>query len=502
MVRNAERERFVQFLSEVARACGLQGIRGDASRTKVNQMMENIRRSTGPEDSKASAETTFVSYEATFPATTEAAQVKTEREEVAQAPSQDTKEFRLRGRSFLCTYNWDFLSKALPDGTPPPATAEELWCMWVAWKEKFEQQRKVTKSSSTLEKSLASDQLDRLHVHWKVDLKDPVDHTSTVAFAFRGVRPDARSTWHDVSTFVTLGAKKKARGASFEEARNRGHFYCWAPKLGTLFVNTNYEPFKDYRVAGRWLEDLWADGKLSHDSYYSLSLRARKGHASRKRDLDVVRTDEASLRIDERIQSVDGALAQLKAPPRDFPQVTKCEDSFLNLAFRWKILMLCADSSSGKSTFAESRLDSPYVLTVEDAQHLDLRGYDYEKNDGVVLDNVNSWAQLLRWRAVLQARNAKSMGGQNATNIHAYPQYLYGVPIIATIDLDTPDAYLVDADSHQKSNWLLQNCEILRLPAGECFYDKTRVPQLSVPNEFSLFAQTVKRRRKAAEENK
>jgi len=32
-------------------------------------------------------------------------------------------EFRLRGKSFLFTWNWDFLGKDLPDGTPPPADA-------------------------------------------------------------------------------------------------------------------------------------------------------------------------------------------------------------------------------------------------------------------------------------------------------------------------------------------------------------------------------------------
>ena len=77
-----------------------------------------------------------------------------------------------------------------------------------------------------------------------------------------------------------------------------------------------------------------------------------------------------------------------------------------------------------KSNFAESSFDSPYVLTVEEAEHLDLKGFSYEKNDGVVLDNVNSFQQLRKWRAVLQARNAKSKGGQNATNMYSYPQYL------------------------------------------------------------------------------
>ena len=32
-------------------------------------------------------------------------------------------EFRLRGKSFLFTWSWDFLGKDLPDGTPSPADA-------------------------------------------------------------------------------------------------------------------------------------------------------------------------------------------------------------------------------------------------------------------------------------------------------------------------------------------------------------------------------------------
>lgn len=67
-----------------------------------------------------------------------------------------------------------------------------------------------------------------------------------------------------------------------------------------------------------------------------------------------------------------------------------------------------------------------------------------EEHDGIVLDNVNSWGQLLAWRAVLQARNTLSKGGQSATNIYAYAQYLYGVAIVATVDWDAPDYHLVE----------------------------------------------------------
>ena len=98
----------------------------------------------------------------------------------------------------------------------------------------------------------------------------------------------------------------------------------------------------------------------------------------------------------------------------------------------------------------------------------------------------------------VQARNAKSKGGQSATNCHAYGQYLFSVPVVATVDLDAPDAYLVDPGSKWQSRWLLANTTVLRLPPGEKFYEESQVPRGVVPNEFPLFAQTVKRRRAQA----
>ena len=204
---------------------------------------------------------------------------------------------------------------------------------------------------------------------------------------------------------------------------------------------------------------------------------------------------EREAAVDCQLADVDGELAKLRAPFRSFPQVDAWEETFLTMRFRWNLLVLVADSASGKSSFAESRFDNPYLLTVEDAEHLDLRGFNNTLHDGLVLDNVNSWGQLLHWRAVLQARNAKSRGGQSATNVYSYVQYLYGVPVVATIDLDAPDAYLVDKESPWRSKWLLKNTTRLSLPAGEAFYNTAAVPTEKLENRFSLFAQTWKRRR-------
>ena len=58
---------------------------------------------------------------------------------------------------------------------------------------------------------------------------------------------------------------------------NRAHFYCWCEKKGSLRRSTNWRPFTEYRVQGQWIEDWWAEDKLSHETYHKLSLRIRKG---------------------------------------------------------------------------------------------------------------------------------------------------------------------------------------------------------------------------------
>ena len=450
--------------------------------------MDAIRAADAPARAKAEAETAFCAYAATFVA------------QPGRAPGgplprpvpEPDENVRLRGKSFLFTYNWDFFHVPLPDGSRHAASTDALWAEWMQWQSLKARTQGVIQSTSTMEESLASPTEHRVHFHWKVNLARPIDERGTRAWAFHGVRPNAQTTW-DVDT--PGAGRKKPRGANVAKASNRGHFYVWAPKKGSLHTESNYLPFRHYRVLGVWVDDLWSDAKLTHASYESLSAQVRVGHAARMRDLEAVRSAEAEARTDQRIREVNTALRKLRAPFRDFPQVTAWETTFLRLDFRWKILALVADSASGKSNFAESRFDTPFIVSVQDAAYLDLKAFDYETHDGLVLDNVNSWAQLRSWRAVLQARNAKSRGGQSATNVHSYVQYIFGVPIIATIDLDAPDPYLVDPQDTRHSRWLLANCVTFRLPPGEAFFNKAAVPQETVPNTFSLFAKTLKRRR-------
>ena len=481
----AETRKFcVQSLRRAGKNCSVPLVRDSASRQRVEEFAQKVFDSDGPEEEKTAARRALEAYLQTWPGEAE------EDEEEGQEEEEQAEQagFRLRGRSFLLTYNWDFWGKLFPDGTAAPSTVAELWSLWREFKKEKKKELQVKKSTSTLEESLKSADAGRVHFHWKVDCLKDFDEPDTKCFAFHGVCPDARRS-------LVTAASKQARGANVAEASNRGHFYCWAPKVGTLRVGTNYAPFDDYRVLGKWLDDLWTDGKLDHKSYEALSVRVRVGHSHRKRELEAVLTAEKEARVTRKMVEVDAELAKLRAPFRNFPEVAAWQETFLWLDFRWKLLVLVADSASGKSSFAESLFDNPCVVTVEDAEHLDLKDFEGEVHDGLVLDNVNTWRQLLSWRAVLQARNAKSKGGKSSTNLYAYAQYLFGVPVVVTVDLEAPDAYLADASSPDRSKWLLKNCVFVRAAAGEFFFDSGKLPKDKVANNFSLYAQTLKRRR-------
>ena len=479
MDAKATRKSLVKQLRAYARLCGAKQVRDDCGRARVSVMFKSIcNKATATQ--KAEAQKVFDAYEVTWnPAKVD--------EEVG--PESTDRKFRLRGKSFLLTYNWDFFGKALPDNTSRSEDVAALWRLWQSWETQKVKDLGVLLRTSTLERSLHSSLPGRVHFHWKVNLEVALDQLGTDGFDFHGVRPDVRAT-----VVAVRSDTQKARGSNLVEASNRAHFYTWVPKKGSLHTATNFKPWENYRVLGKWLDDLWAEEKLTNDVYDNLACRVRVGYASRKRDVEQVRAAERDKRVDETLVAVDRELEKLRAPFRKFPQVAAWEDTFLNLQFRWKVLVVVADSASGKSSFAENLFERPCVVTVEEAENLDLKDFDRDVHDGLVLDNVNSWGQLLRWRAVLQARNAKSKGGQSATNVYSYTQYLFGVPVVATVDLDAPDAFLVDSTSKRASKWLRKSIVRVALERGEAFCD-TSCHRPAVPNNFSLFAKTLKRRR-------
>ena len=95
----SQRKRHVQTLRSVAKICRLELIRDDSSQDRVRAFAAAIEASEAEESQKQKARDAFTAYLATWPA--EPAQPQ-------QGEQQGDGTFRLRGRSFLLTYNWDF----------------------------------------------------------------------------------------------------------------------------------------------------------------------------------------------------------------------------------------------------------------------------------------------------------------------------------------------------------------------------------------------------------
>ena len=159
-VREARRTH-VQHLRRLARECGAPAVRDDAKREKVAEMMDAIRQAVGHSETKATAEAIFLRYGKTFDTLAVAA--------TAEESPVGPPGFRLRGKSFLFTYNWDYLNRDLPDGTPHLASAAVVWNLWREWKARKKRQHKVLQSTSTLEASLDSVIADRVHLHWTLE---------------------------------------------------------------------------------------------------------------------------------------------------------------------------------------------------------------------------------------------------------------------------------------------------------------------------------------------
>ena len=97
------RKRLVQRLRALGRKCGIELIRDSAARDKVQVFAQAIAGSSGAAQDKEAAAAIYLEYEATWPAEEPEADDDGEGEDQEE---QEEPVNRLRGKSFLFTYNW------------------------------------------------------------------------------------------------------------------------------------------------------------------------------------------------------------------------------------------------------------------------------------------------------------------------------------------------------------------------------------------------------------
>ena len=103
------RKAFVQQLRWLVRECGVPLVRDDASRERVVAFTEAILASGATAELKDKVRTLLRKYQATWPSEATALPLQSD-----SPRPVDKGEYRLRGTSFLLTYNWDFLHLPFP----------------------------------------------------------------------------------------------------------------------------------------------------------------------------------------------------------------------------------------------------------------------------------------------------------------------------------------------------------------------------------------------------
>jgi hypothetical protein len=182
------RRQCVRELRALARRCGtVPTERDDVGEGKVLEMVSALGAATLAEDTRQQVEAATQAYLDTFgdvPAVPAPG--------LAQPLAAGRKPFRLRGTSFLLTYNWLFLSRRLPDGTAAPTTHEGLWALWLAWKANKKKELHVTQSTSTMAPT-THEGLWALWLAWKANKKKELhvaQSTSTMEQSLESEDPE------------------------------------------------------------------------------------------------------------------------------------------------------------------------------------------------------------------------------------------------------------------------------------------------------------------------
>ena len=101
-----QRKAQVRALRACARACGVPLVRDDAGQERVAAFAAAIEGSAGPARQKAAARTAYAAYARLRPAQPAAGP-----QDPGPAGRRRAEDFRLRGKSFLLAYNWDFFNE-------------------------------------------------------------------------------------------------------------------------------------------------------------------------------------------------------------------------------------------------------------------------------------------------------------------------------------------------------------------------------------------------------
>ena len=230
-------------------------------------------------------------------------------------------------------------------------------------------------------------------------------------------------------------------GGRGRAAYDRGHCYLQvAGKLGSEAVQTNWVITKDFHPRSAWIMQWNSQGKIG-DAHAVLTqyklltphlatlIFFRKSEESKQQRTDFKRRRVEALKVSFR-------------PFRIVDEVVLWQAAMKEVTARYQFLWLHGPSGKGKTKFALSLYENPFVMSGAIAWH----GFSPMTHNAVIFDDVPEIEQyVLRNKTVFQSSGDAKVHG-SATMCHA-------------VSIDTEQVPLIICDNEPPTqSWVISNC--------------------------------------------
>ena len=337
------------------------------------------------------------------------------------------KEYRIRSAAVLLTYMGVGLSQ---------------WGTFLKFVESSFEEWRGKYWCCTMERCKAGN----IHIHLMLQFKKADDKRLVQQFKFRNISPNASCT-----DICGEGQNSKR----WQESVNRGFFYCFADKIGTvsnsggeMLTAGNYLPCwttstMNYQVLGKWAETLYKQYKITADVYERYLYLCRDGVLARARSLQACREHEAKRQAEGDIAARIKRIRSNPAIYKPFPKVQAAIDWLRQFdcdALRYPILIVLGPSRAGKTEWAKSLFASPLEIKIGSLTFFPdkLREFKRGVTDGLVLDDVRDLQFIVDHQDKLQRKyDCLVEFGSTAGGTCAYRLDLFRIHVVVTINYST-----------------------------------------------------------------
>ena len=295
----------------------------------------------------------------------------------------------------------------------------------------------------------------RIHIHAFWHSNESRLYVGTAAaWAFQGANPVLKAT--------------SGRGRSVWTAFQRGHLYCQIEKIGYMVGSSNYTKYQHFAVQQRWIIAWWQQRKLSHEAARKEIIAARGHTASYLKEIDNV----AQLERDQELLALQAtAQAEVEKNFVGFKTVLSVElwkyqyrkpadGGAMLVEPRFKFLVLNGPSCFGKTQFSKSLFGSKstLVLSCQGVSSPCLRDFRRDVHQAILFDEIAS-NTIVTNKLVFQASIDGVVLGQSQCNEHAYRVWLYGVPLIISVN----DWMEGIPEGSEEGKWLQKNSVLIQV---------------------------------------